>query len=97
METQNRLRFDFDEMAQLASSDPVEFARRRQVLILQLIETSGQSEDMGRLQMALDVERYRSTPGVQSMERMHDLMLCKVECMDVYWRIYSGLAETKSE
>jgi hypothetical protein len=51
MEIPAKLRFDFDEMAQLANNDPSEFARRREALIHQLVKRARQPEDLVSLQI----------------------------------------------
>jgi hypothetical protein len=90
VETSDTPNFDFDQMAQLAKSDPVEFARCREELIRQLVSTLGQSADLINYQMDLDSTRYCSAPGIQLSQTMQDLMLRQIDIMNGYLDIYVG-------
>lgn len=66
--------FDAEEMRRLATSDPHEFARRREVLLHQLIASSRQPNDIANLQMDLDAARYSVAPGLRTAMRMSNLL-----------------------
>ena len=83
MAISNELGFYFDEMAQLANENPREFACRREALILQLLAKSRQLEDLARLEMDLDAERYCSAQGIRATRRQ-GMMLSKIELTDGY-------------
>ncbi len=83
--------------AQLASNDPGEFALRREELIHQLVKKARQPEDLVSLQMDLDAMRYGSAQGIRSSERMHDMMLTKIDLLDGYLDIFTEFAAAKAE
>lgn len=62
----SQMDFDFDLMARLAKENPAEFARRREELIRDFIENSGNPEKGRRIQFEIDMERVRTPPGEQT-------------------------------
>lgn len=69
------MKFDFEEMARLIRDDPVQFARLREDLIRQHIEKSHQTEYLTQLQMTLDETRYSTQPGLQSGEKLMEMLV----------------------
>lgn len=58
--------FDFDLMARLARESPAEFARKREELILQVIDSFRSPEAGHRFQSQIDSDRMRTSPGEQT-------------------------------
>ncbi len=92
----NDIGFDFEEMARLANEDPDGFARRREELIQRLTAKSSQSEQLADLQMDLDADRYCSSPGLQSGEKMVSMMLKSTVWMTKHLAMLNDLIENKA-
>lgn len=78
------MKFDFEEMARLIRDDPVQFARLREDLIRQHIEKSHQTEYLTQLQMALDETRYSTQPGLQSGEKLMEMLVENAANLIIY-------------
>lgn len=69
-----QLNFDFELMARLAKESPAEFARKREELILQTIESFRCPEKGHRFQAEIDADRMRTPPGEKTYLAMADRM-----------------------
>lgn len=86
--------FDFEEMTRLASEDPDGFALRREELLRRLIAKSSRSQHLADMQMDLDAARYCFSPGIQSSEKMVNMMLGATVCMTKRLARLNDLIET---
>lgn len=88
-----RLDFDFDLMARLAKEDPAEFARHREELIRDMIESFPNPEEGRRLQFEIDMERIRTPPGEKTFLAMAERLGLLLGQMATLFDDIRGIAE----
>ncbi|NVO08047.1 MAG: DUF3135 domain-containing protein [Rhodoferax sp.] len=84
MDPSEDLRFDFDVMAQLATCNPTEFVRQRDVLISQFLGKANKSDELAALQMELDANRYGASPGIPATQRINAMILKKINSLEMH-------------
>lgn len=75
--------FDFELMARLAKEAPAEFAKKREEILLEAIESFRRPEQGHRIQSEIDAERLRNAPGEKT-------------CMAIIQRMGSSLGRMSS-